>query len=241
MVDVEMYRRKMSTDPDVPMYYRRVLIDTNVEPKTDASYDLGSSLKRFRDLHLSRNGNIPNVNSDKVTIVPPSSGADALVVRDVGNTVDRFKVLEDGTVRLYGNIDPDTWDARTVGVSGRRLLDVWTKHVQDCEEVLGRPGLSLRLGYNSAQVSIRTSKLVRDETVATCDIGSPDLPFTEGYFTGLVSIRRDSGDYGGGFVNYTPPTGREGALLVVEDTNAVTPGRRLYVYSGGAWRYVDLT
>jgi len=56
-----------------------------------------------------------------------------------------------------------------------------------------------------------------------------------------IVIRRDSGDYGGGFANYTPPTGDEGAMVIAEDENAVTPGRRLYVYSGGAWRYVDLT
>jgi len=54
-------------------------------------------------------------------------------------------------------------------------------------------------------------------------------------------LRRDSGDYGGNFANYTPPTGREGLTIVAEDTNATAPGRRIYVYSGGAWRYVNLT
>lgn len=60
-------------------------------------------------------------------------------------------------------------------------------------------------------------------------------------FGNLISLRRDAADYGGGFSAYTPPTGREGAMLVAEDTNATTPGRRLYIYSGAAWRYVDLT
>jgi len=72
------------------------------------------------------------------------------------------------------------------------------------------------------------------------DLGSSTNRWRDGFFSNLLSVRRDSGDYGGNFANYTPPTGREGALLVAEDTNAVSPGRRLYVYSGGAWRYVDL-
>jgi len=59
--------------------------------------------------------------------------------------------------------------------------------------------------------------------------------------TGMMSGRRDAADYGGGFATYTPPTGREAAMLVVEDTNATTPGRRLYVYSGATWRYVALS
>jgi len=57
----------------------------------------------------------------------------------------------------------------------------------------------------------------------------------------LVRIRTDIADYGGAFAAYTPPTGEEGALVLAEDTNAVTPGRRLYAYINGTWRYVDLT
>ena len=54
-------------------------------------------------------------------------------------------------------------------------------------------------------------------------------------------IRRDADDYGGGFSTYTPPAGKEGRMVIAEDTNATTPGRRIYVYSGGAWRYVALS
>jgi len=56
-----------------------------------------------------------------------------------------------------------------------------------------------------------------------------------------ILLRRDAGDYGGGFSTYSPPTGEEGYILLAEDTNAGAPGRRLYAYSGGAWRYVDLS
>ncbi len=57
---------------------------------------------------------------------------------------------------------------------------------------------------------------------------------------GLVAF--ESGDYGGGFANYTPPTvDTDFDLRVVQDTNATTPGKRLYVYAGGAWHYVALT
>jgi len=66
--------------------------------------------------------------------------------------------------------------------------------------------------------------------------------FPEGAsFGNLISLRRDAGDYGGGFSSYTPPSGREGAMLVAEDTNSGSPGVRLYVYSGGTWRYVNLS
>ena len=65
----------------------------------------------------------------------------------------------------------------------------------------------------------------------------PDT-FTPGY---MPIVMRDAADYGGGFATYTSPPGQEGRILVAEDTNAGTPGRRLYVYSGGAWRYVALS
>ena len=57
----------------------------------------------------------------------------------------------------------------------------------------------------------------------------------------LFVLRRDAADYGGNFSTYTPPTGVEGGMLVAEDTNAGSPARRLYVYSGAAWRYVALS
>lgn len=57
---------------------------------------------------------------------------------------------------------------------------------------------------------------------------------------GLVAY--ESGDYGGGFANYSPPTPKSDFdIRVVEDTNATTPGKRLYIYAGGAWHYVALT
>jgi len=50
-------------------------------------------------------------------------------------------------------------------------------------------------------------------------------------------------DYGGNFATYTPPTtdNEDGDMILVEDTNATAPGRRLYVYLNGVWYYVDLT
>lgn len=56
-----------------------------------------------------------------------------------------------------------------------------------------------------------------------------------------VVVRRDAGDYGGNFSTYTPPTGEEALIIIAEDTNAGSPGRRIYVYSGGAWRYANLS
>jgi len=60
-------------------------------------------------------------------------------------------------------------------------------------------------------------------------------------YTLPAQMYRDAGDYGGNFSTYTPPVGVEGDMIVAEDTNVGAPGRRIYVYSGGAWRYVDLT
>ena len=63
----------------------------------------------------------------------------------------------------------------------------------------------------------------------------------KGYFTEGVRVRQDVDDYGGNFTNYTPPTGANGLIILAEDTNATNPGRRLYAYINGNWRYVDLT
>ncbi len=51
----------------------------------------------------------------------------------------------------------------------------------------------------------------------------------------------DVADYGGAFVNYIPPTGSAGAIRLAADTNATTPGKRLYSYANAVWSYVDLT
>jgi len=73
------------------------------------------------------------------------------------------------------------------------------------------------------------------------EIGTTTLKWGSLRVSDVMVTRRDSGDYGGNFSTYTPPAGEEGRILVAEDTNATSLGRRLYVYSGGAWRYVDLT
>lgn len=56
-----------------------------------------------------------------------------------------------------------------------------------------------------------------------------------------MKTKYDVGDYGGGFSTYTPPTGAEGLIVVAIDTNATTPGKRLYIYANSTWNYVDLT
>ena len=57
---------------------------------------------------------------------------------------------------------------------------------------------------------------------------------------GLIAY--ESADYGGGFLNYTPPVvDQDNDIRVVQDTNATTPGIRLYVKVNGSWFFVDLT
>jgi len=72
--------------------------------------------------------------------------------------------------------------------------------------------------------------------------GGDDLLKTNDYFQAALGIitKVDVGDYGGNFANYTPPTGKEGLIVIAIDTNATAPGKRLYVYANGAWHYVDL-
>ncbi|RLF93553.1 hypothetical protein DRN52_06300 [Thermococci archaeon] len=95
-------------------------------------------------------------------------------------------------------------------------------------------------------------------TVVQNNYNSPDNPhvieiiFATGVdnyandYTNLI-LKRPSGidhlasDYGGNFTNFTPPSGYEGRILVVADTNPTNPAQRLYVYINGTWRYVDLT
>jgi len=57
--------------------------------------------------------------------------------------------------------------------------------------------------------------------------------------SGLIAY--DSGDFGGGFASYTPPSPQSDFdIRVVEDTNSTTPGKRLYIYAGGKWNYIDM-
>ncbi len=56
-----------------------------------------------------------------------------------------------------------------------------------------------------------------------------------------IAFEADVADYGGAFVNYTPPAGITGLLVIATDTNATTPGKRLYSYANAVWSYVTLT
>ncbi len=51
----------------------------------------------------------------------------------------------------------------------------------------------------------------------------------------------DVADYGGAFASYIPPTGSKGAIRIAIDTNATTPGKRLYAFANSAWSSVTLT
>jgi hypothetical protein len=48
------------------------------------------------------------------------------------------------------------------------------------------------------------------------------------------------GDFGGNFVRFSPPEGREGMLLVAVDTNPSGPAKRMYVFGNAAWTCLDV-
>jgi len=91
------------------------------------------------------------------------------------------------------------------------------------------------------------TKDVRPRADNAYDVGTSSARYKDAYFAGKVRgasgvvTKVDVGDYGGNFANYTPPTGEEGLMVVAIDTNATSPGKRLYIYANGQWNYVDLT
>jgi len=117
--------------------------------------------------------------------------------------------------------------------------------------------IDITYGYNKAEGSGQRLRIRSYyggwETLMYCDdhgrvgffVTPPERKFHVGSvakFDNLVAIRKDQGDYGGNFTNYTPPSGAvEGDMLFAVDTNATNPGQRLYAYLNGAWHYVDLT
>jgi len=117
-------------------------------------------------------------------------------------------------------------------------------------EYTGAPALIIRdTGDTKDVLKVEEDGDIVNEGTVVAKLNAGVLEISAGKLTGdlknsgtcLIQLRRDAGDYGGGFTNYTPPAGEEGYILVAEDTNATTPGRRLYVFTGGVWRYVDLT
>jgi len=91
------------------------------------------------------------------------------------------------------------------------------------------------IDYGSIRFRARRTGVGLEEVAR---VKSADEP---SFYIPRFELSYDSGDYGGNFATYTPPTGWEGRVHLAEDTNATAPGRRIYVYIGGAWRYADLT
>jgi len=59
--------------------------------------------------------------------------------------------------------------------------------------------------------------------------------------SGLIGY--DESDYGEEFANYSPtlPAETDFDIRVVRNTNAKTPGKRLYIYANGVWHYLNLS
>lgn len=86
-------------------------------------------------------------------IVPPSAGADALVVRSFDNTVDRVKIAEDGKITfaggtLTGDLVPDVSGVRVIGAPGRLLNVLWVRYICSAVplDIEARTGIGLSPG-----------------------------------------------------------------------------------------------
>jgi hypothetical protein len=69
--------------------------------------------------------------------------------------------------------------------------------------------------------------------------------FTDSAMTGQIdssdiAIEYNTGDYGIAWATYTPPTGRDGRIVVVWNSNLGVLAGRIYAYVGGAWHYAAL-
>jgi len=141
-------------------------------------------------------------------------------------------LLLGGGIRRDGSID-----VKNVAGTAWQQVNLGTLQIASGIYVAGASNLSQ---HDSATFNLqgRDTSGAQNVTVARMvpHAGNPMFEFTK-----AAILLRQSGDYGGDFASYTPPTGREGAMIVAEDTNVGTPGRRIYVYSGGAWRYVALS
>ena len=75
--------------------------------------------------------------------------------------------------------------------------------------------------------------------VATVTPTAKKAPVLES--NGFLPVKYMEGDFGGGFATLSLPTPDTSCIVLVRDTNATTPGVRLYVYAGNEWKYVDLS
>jgi len=99
-------------------------------------------------------------------------------------------------------------------------IEVYTRNSSNVDRIR----IAITSGYDTADIKIANAHLI------------PDMANN-----GAIGIEYYVDDYGGNFVNFTPPNGFEGRIIAVADTNSSNPGQRLYVYINGSWRHVDLS
>lgn len=88
---------------------------------------------------------------------------------------------------------------------------------------------------------------LKSDTDGQDNLGTSSLRWLNGYFYGKVIAesgvitRYDTGDYGVAWASYTPPTGTNGLIIIVYNSNAGVLASREYVYTAGAWHYIIIT
>jgi len=194
-------------------------------------------------------------------LIPDADAARDIGIAGLGFNIIRVRRLSSTGVYLYTDKDinpvPAYDNARNLGRDIERWCRIWfgteligkSDDATDVETLKDSPSATFRGAYwdavAAASVDRDASILHRMlSTTPTSEIAFQIAGADVGKFRddgAFVLKRVDVADYGGDFVNYTPPAGEEGAMVVAVDTNVTAPGQRLYIYANGAWRYTPLT
>jgi len=200
-------------------------IAQNLLPDTDNTRNLGSPSYRWANGYFA--GYLVTEGRFGVGTTTPQ------IIFDVRNDFDK------GNWNTWSAFRNATYPNKMVGIGYDNTLDAGV--IRSWELFVGNKKLIIE----ASPVLMRAD--LEPDVDNNFNIGLSFLRWKNGYFAGRVRAddgvvtKVDVGDYGGNFTNYTPPAGEEGMIMVAVDTNATTPGKRLYVYANGAWNYVDLT
>jgi len=134
----------------------------------------------------------------------------------------------------------------TLNAAGNIIDNITTLRGQSGDYTLGILGRRTATFPDNA-ITINTYNSLNTSTARiqiTGGVNVADVKIVNSYLVATaygIRTYKDEGDYGGAFTTYTPPTAKEGLIVLARDTNLTTPGWRLYACFADGWHYVDLT